>query len=123
MMTWTLTLPYTRPVLSLNDRSHWAKKAKQTREIREASHFLARANHLPHCERVTVQLHYRQRVRRRIDGENTAPFVKACVDGLRDAGVVDDDDTSRVTHLPLVIHPPIKGSSAGETWLVIEETT
>jgi hypothetical protein len=44
--------------------------------------------------------------------------VKAAVDGLRDAGVLDDDDTSRVTHLPVVILPPVPREPA-RLWLVV----
>ncbi len=34
---------------------------------------------------------------RRRDAHNTAPTVKACVDGLVDAGWFKDDDVSRVS--------------------------
>ena len=121
MTTWHLTLPFTRPPLSLNDRSHWAVKARTTREIRNATAVLARAKGVAHCARIAVELHYQQKVARPIDGENAYPTIKAAVDGLRDAGVVDDDDTTRVEHHGLVLHAPEPGQRHGLLWLVIKD--
>lgn len=40
---WTLNLPYQKPPLNMNQRLHWAKKAKLTKNVRSAAYFLARS--------------------------------------------------------------------------------
>lgn len=119
MTEWKLVLPYHRPPLNLNDRTHWAPQRAKARRLRHDVCLLARAQQMPPCDRVAVQLHYRQKVRRRIDGDNLVATVKPCVDGLRDAGVLVDDDTTRVVHLSPVVHPPIPGAHAGSVWLLV----
>jgi hypothetical protein len=96
------------------------KPAKRTREIRQAVALLAKTKpyRIPRLDRCTVQLEWRPRTAHRRDGDNTSPTIKAAVDGLRDAGVLDDDDTSRVTHLPVVILPPVPREPA-RLWLVV----
>ena len=108
--TWILELPYTKPPLSLNDRMHWAKRAKLARDLRGWTALAAVAKRVPHLDHVAVELHYHPRDRRRRDADNLYATVKPCVDGLRDAGVIDDDDTTRVTHLQPVIEPATGGA-------------
>lgn len=119
MTTHRLQLPITKP-LSLNERLHWAAKNQRTQEIRTAVAMLAMHGpyKIPHYERVTVQLEWRPRTAHKRDGDNLAPTIKAAVDGLRDAGVIEDDDTGRVTHLPLVLLPPVPREPA-RIWLVV----
>ena len=113
-----IDLPYTSPPLSLNDRLHWAAKARLVATVRTATHALARTAKVQHVERATVTLHYRQRARRAIDKDNLFATLKPCIDGLRDAGVLDEDDSTRVE--PRVeIHAPIKGQG-GALWLTVE---
>lgn len=118
---WHLTLPYTRPPLSLNDREHWGAKARTVKQVRHAVKLLARAKGLPRCERIAVELHYQQKVARAIDGDNLMATVKPCVDGLCDAGVLIDDDSSRVVHHSPVIHAPEAGQRHGLVWLVVSD--
>lgn len=120
---WHLTLPYTKPPLSLNDRSHWAAKARTTKAIRHAVTVLARAKRVPACDRIAVELHYQQKVARPVDGDNLIATVKPCVDGLRDAGVIADDDTSRVVHHNPVVHTPEPGQRHGLVWLVVRDVS
>ena len=119
--TWHLPLPYTRPPLSLNDRHHWASKARTTKAIRHAAATVARAKRVPACERIAVELHYQQKVARPIDGDNLMATVKPCVDGLRDAGVIPDDDSARVMHHSPVIHRPDPDQRHGLVWLVVRD--
>jgi crossover junction endodeoxyribonuclease RusA len=116
---YRILLPITKP-LSLNERLHWAAKNRRTQEIRRAVALLAQTKpyRIPHLDRCTVQLEYRQRVNRSIDGDNLFPTIKAAVDGLRDAHVIDDDDTTRVTHLPVVILPSVPREPA-RLWIVV----
>ena len=80
----------------MNDRGHWSTRYKLTRAWREASaaaaHGLGRSplkRGRGPCE-VRVQFPVRDPGRRR-DPHNTAPTVKAIVDGLVDASVWPDD--------------------------------
>lgn len=98
-----LTLPLPPAALSPNARGHWAAKARATKAYRHRAEMTARAN---------VPAHRRERWpaaevrwtwyfpdRRRRDPDNIAAACKALWDGLRDAGIIADDDR-------LVIHPP-----------------
>jgi crossover junction endodeoxyribonuclease RusA len=116
---YRILLPITKP-LSLNERLHWAAKNHRTQEIRRAVALLAKTKpyRIPHLDRCTVQLEWRPRTAHKRDGDNVTPTVKAAVDGLRDAQVIDDDDTSRVTHLPVVILPPVSREPA-RLWIVV----
>lgn len=89
--SWTLELPYQRLPLSLNQRLHWAEKARRTKEVRDAVIVLARQARIPKCERIVVELHYRPAVRRRRDTDNPVGTLKVCIDGLVSAGVIKDD--------------------------------
>lgn len=111
-----IDLPFTSPPLSLNDRHHWAKRNRLNRTVRDITHALARNQRLDPIEvPVVVTLHYRQRVKRRIDKDNLYATIKPAIDGLRDAGVLAEDDHTRVD--PRIdIHPPIPGQP-GAMWL------
>lgn len=114
----TLTLPWNAPPLSLNQRLHWAAKARLSRTVRDVTHARAKADKVPAFDvPVIVTLHYRQKVRRPIDKDNLYATVKPCLDGLRDAGVITEDTSAHVT--PLVeIHLPEPGQP-GALWLTI----
>ncbi|QLF83877.1 RusA-like resolvase [Gordonia phage Moosehead] len=124
MTTHIITLPWTKPPLSMNDRGHWRKKAAQTASVRGDCLALARHARLPrNCGHVHIRLHYRPRDNRHRDPINLAATQKALVDGLRDYGLVPDDDPRYVTdHMP-TIHPAEKGQG-GRLWLelTIQET-
>lgn len=104
-MSWSLRLPYSTPPLSLNDRRHWAAKARITREVRHATAVHAREQRIPRLEHARVQLLYIPRDKRRRDADNLVATLKPCLDGLRDAGVLEDDDASRVDIGVLVGEP------------------
>lgn len=100
-----LQLPFTAP-LSLNDRMHHWTRARLTKEWRDAAHVLARAAKIPPCERVRVTLIYTPRDRRRRDPLNLVLSLKACEDGIVDAGVVPDDTPQYVeSQMPLIDLP------------------
>ena len=80
--------------LSANMRfGHYAVRAKRVAALRARSKLLARAarlrpmNGLVHVSAVVIG-----RQNRRSDPNNAADATKAIVDGLRDAGVLVDDD-------------------------------
>lgn len=117
--TWDIRLPYTRPPLSLNDRMHWATKARLTKEIR-AYVREACTYRVPDLTRAHVVLHWVPRDRRRRDTDNPFPTLKAAIDGIRDAGVVPDDSSEYVTSA-VVLDPPQPKDP--HVYLVIEERT
>jgi crossover junction endodeoxyribonuclease RusA len=93
-----LTVPQVRNWLSANDREHPLKRARRVKEWRTAAGWLGRdvgAVETP----VHVTFVFKRRSSRRWDVENLAPTAKAIMDGLRDAGVLPEDDT---THIPVV---------------------
>lgn len=93
----TLTIPAPVQFLNANDRLSWQQKAKLTRQWRDAALLWARHDKLPKnlgLVKVDAQLHFTQTRRR--DAANWHPTVKACIDGLVDYGLIDDDDS---THL------------------------
>ncbi|MDH6499567.1 hypothetical protein [Streptomyces sp. SAI-149] len=89
-----VALPPRLTLLNANQRFHHHKRAEITRVLRRAAWAASRA--VPRLERVHIigVLHPEDRQRR--DPANWYPSFKACVDGLVDQGVLDDDDHTRV---------------------------
>lgn len=117
---WALRLPFERvsDVPSLNDRDHWAVKARKVKEWRRAAWLLARAERIPACERVLIELHYVPRTNQRRDADNLVAALKPLADGLVDAGVVPDDTFRWMERQFPVIHPA-RTLSPGETRFVL----
>lgn len=109
--TWEVRLPWTKPPLSLNDRGHWAVKAKRTREVRDAAHFavLFGDDHELRgivLDRASITLTYVPRDARRRDRTNLVATYKACVDGCIDAHVLPDDSPQYlIEHMPVILPP------------------
>lgn len=89
---WILELPFVHP-LNLNEhrRQHWARKRADIAAWRTATHWLARQQRIPPCQRIIVQLLYTPPDNRRRDPLNLVAALKPCEDGLVDAGVIPDD--------------------------------
>lgn len=98
-----ITLPIPDRRLSPNARTHWAAKAKLTREHRTRAMLLALAalpsTVQPKLTIATVQIDWYHRTAHRLDSTNAIGSCKAYEDGLTDAGIWHDD--SGVTHLPV----------------------
>ena len=116
---WRLDLPYTRPPLNLNDRSHYMVRSRKVRQLRGDVCTIARALRIPPLGRIRVELHYRPRDNRRRDSDNCVATLKPCLDGLRDAGVIPDDTPGCVSWSEPRIHPAVKGTPGG-LWLIVE---
>lgn len=102
--------------LSLNDRQHWAVKAKHVKPWREAALVLARQQRIPACSRIKVELHYVPAQERRRDPDNLIACLKPLVDGLVDAGIVPDDTDQYVERTFPIVHKaqatlPTRGDS------------
>ena len=89
----TITFQPPARLLNMNDRGHWAPRARLTRLWRERAYYatieqIPAPRALPPCV-VAIDLPVRDRRRR--DPANLTPVTKACVDGITDAGVWPDD--------------------------------
>jgi crossover junction endodeoxyribonuclease RusA len=80
--------------ISANDRLHWAEKARRTRVLRAHAHMLALNTDPLGTSHVAAFIGYPRNGR--ADPANAAPTCKALIDGLVDAGVWPDDDSTYV---------------------------
>lgn len=94
MQTWTLFVPVAQnEQINSNHRIHHHKRAGMTRVLRQRAHTLAEANNAPALlPRVEVNAHIIRPNNRKYDPGNLYPTAKAIVDGLVDAGLMEDDD-------------------------------
>lgn len=121
---WQVELPFTRP-LSLNHRTHYMVRAKATAEVRSAAAELIELAGVPTLTHLTACVVYSPRDSRRRDPINLIPTLKACEDGLVDAGVVPDDNPLYVQSvMPQIIEKNVYGPDllSGFLWFVIEES-
>lgn len=116
---YELELPYRSPPLQENHRHNRWAKAALVKQLRKDAWVLAKQARIGRHERVEVALHWRPGRRGRYDVENPTPTLKACADGLVDAGVTDDDDRTRMAKR-VVIHDPGKPA---RLWLVVTPLT
>lgn len=115
-----IDLPYAKPPLSMNDRQHWAVKARITAGVRASTARLAKVACVPTgLAHATVTLCYRPKANRKRDADNLVPVLKACCDGLVDHGLTDDDTPDLMTKAMPAIHPAVKGQPPA-LWLEIE---
>ena len=101
---WTITVPAPGPYMSMNDRDHWRTKAAKVKAWRvRSSHVAAHTVtttapgylcRLPPC---TITCAIDVPDKRRRDPHNYYPTIKACVDGMVDAGLWLDDTPEFVT--------------------------
>lgn len=80
--------------LSANDRLHWAQKAKRTRALREMGQRGAVV--VPDLDVTHVAAFIGYLRNGKADPANSAPTIKALIDGMVDAGVWVDDDSTHV---------------------------
>lgn len=92
-----------------NDHTHWRNRHALTATWREAAAWQARRLHIPSFGfgpvHITATIHRQDK--RRYDLDGMTPTVKACIDGLRDAGVLAEDDCEVIPQLTI---------RAGEPW-------
>lgn len=118
--SWTLTLPYDKPPLSLNSRMHFRKEAQWKRQIKDDVGWLARAAKLPRNElrRVLIQLVWTPSMKRDRDTDNPTATLKPAIDGLVRYGLVPDDNRD-VVESNCIIRSHVSGR--GKLELVITE--
>lgn len=93
MSEWEIVLPFVKPPLNSNriSRMHWSEKGRLTQQVRRATAALVRNAGIPPMARCEVGLVWVVTDKRRRDADNSVPTLKACCDGIVDAGVVRDD--------------------------------
>lgn len=125
--SYTITLPVGLRLLNANQRMHHKPKAKLTAAIRDAAMeavaedrtimaALAAAKPGPLFQRVHILGILRPATARRADPANWYPSFKAAVDGLVDAGLLDDDDHEHVVGPDMRLGQKVKG---GQLVLVV----
>jgi len=97
--TLVIDIPSTEWMTSNQRYGHWAQKAKRTKAIRSRTAWLARSQHLtvPTPTIVAVQVHYPRNGN--ADPSNSAPAVKAALDGITDSGAWPDDNSKHVVEV------------------------
>lgn len=97
-MVTVIEVPAPTRWINANDRSHWARRARLTKLWRNMTAARAREVHngppLPGLVRIECRVH--KTTNRPYDIENLSLTGKACVDGLRDAGVIAEDTIKHV---------------------------
>ena len=121
--TWTLPdLVGTR--LTSNHRPHWTARARITKEWREMGHKRALEARIPRLARARIDVQWLPPTRARHDPANAAPMIKALVDGIVAAGVLDDDDSAHLDgpHVTLGPLTPVGAHMRGTAALRVTVT-
>jgi crossover junction endodeoxyribonuclease RusA len=89
--------PLTMNKVTSMNRFSWAA---HTRTVRERWHWLAKAAKVPHLDSVSIVVEPLARTRASLqDAAGCAAEAKAAIDGIVDAGVLDDDSGQFVTSI------------------------
>ncbi|TYK45211.1 hypothetical protein [Actinomadura decatromicini] len=115
---WRVEMPPGQDLLNANDRIHWSKRNRITRQLRSDAHVMARYLKIPGLERARIDAIYEPPDSRRRDAGNWYPTYKALIDGFVDAGVFADDDHTRVDGPHMSIGAPFP---KGRVVLIITE--
>lgn len=123
--SWTVTIDAPASWLNANDR-YKRRPDKVIAAWRDAAALLARKGKLPKLGacRIVATLHFCD-LRRR-DAGNYYPTIKAAVDGLVNADVLDDDDDLHITELTIRRGeriPAPKWGTGGRLVLTVVEVT
>jgi len=115
--SWTITVSSAVPMLNLNQRMHWAKKAQLTKHWRALALTNAMVADLPrNLDRVHIVAHVTKPTNRQYDVHNLLPTLKAAVDGLVDYGLIPDDTNQ---HL---VGPDLRQGGKGDAAITITIT-
>jgi len=108
------------PSLNTERREHWSARASSTATWRQAFWALAKKQRIPTLGKVTISVEVESANRRLADCGACWPSIKGAVDGLVDAGVLDDDGPSHV--LAVTLHAP-RFTGRDALVLVLNEAT
>jgi len=111
LVQYRIALPAGTGLLSANQRLTRFPQAAMTKVIREAACLMTRHAKVPRLERVHVlYIVHPESLSRRRDPGNWAPSAKAAVDGIVDAGVLEDDNSTRLVGPDPRLGTPVKGT-------------
>ena len=99
MTTIRFPIGYDRPPLSLNDRSHWARKARTVAELRATSKLLTEyemKHRKPLRLPLRISLVWIVTDKRERDRDNRMATLKPCIDGVVDALGISDKHSNVV---------------------------
>jgi crossover junction endodeoxyribonuclease RusA len=88
--------------LNFERKMHHQTRADAVKQWRTDAYWEAKAARLPHLDRVSIVAQPFQHAHVLGDAGNHLPSVKACIDGLVDVGVLDDDGPEIVTALTML---------------------
>lgn len=97
---------------SQNDRTHWRKRAVAAKTNRETVAWLVRPKRVEFETPVRIVVTYYPADRRRRDPDGLAGVGKHFIDGLVDAGILEDDDSTRVRSVTYAIAPHVPDDPA-----------
>lgn len=122
--SWTITIPAPAKWLNSNDRGHRRYENPIVQAWKDAACIYARKARMPKLGAIHVEatLHFCDRRLR--DAPNYYPTIKAAIDGLVVADVLDDDNNLHVHSLLIRPGDPIakpKFGPAGQMVLTIRE--
>lgn len=120
MSTLTLTIPK-QLWLSANHRLHWAERARRTKSLRQMGYLTACAEKVPPMGLTAVTAFIAYPRNGKADPANSAPTVKALIDGMADAGVWPDDDSTHVLGPTFLRDPSTKEPGIYRVRLVLVE--
>lgn len=107
----TLRVPGKLWTVNAERRMHWSRRARLTKEMREAGWGIALAYKAPRLSKALVTVTPHQSKRGPLaDSHAFYPAVKACVDGLVDARVIPNDTQDC---LELVVKPNVRDEWEG----------
>lgn len=116
----TVTIPAPGPWLAANAHKHWRHRHGLTTLWRDAA--TVHANRAePVASPFVVTATIWRTDRRRYDLDGIAVTVKACIDGIKAAGVIEDDDVRHMASLVLVHGGVAKGEP--RVVLTVDEVT
>ena len=104
-MTTDLFIPRVAAWLTTNSRDHWSVKNARTQTWRRATWALAKTLK-PISGKVAITATIHKTTRARYDLDEHMPTIKACIDGLRDAGIIAEDHTGVIPELTLRVGEP-----------------
>ncbi|MDQ0735154.1 hypothetical protein [Arthrobacter agilis] len=114
---WTLEVPAPAAWISMNDRSHWATRARLTKAWRHSAHVYARLARLPKgLGPVHITAAVIKSTGRAYDAHNLTPTAKAVIDGLVDYGLTPDDTNAHV------VGPDMREGGTGRAGLLLTIT-
>lgn len=124
---YSLTIPKKNlEWITANQRLFWRVRSTRTKAWRTTTATIARTSGIPRMERAWIVAELSFGDSRRRDPNNWNPTVKACVDGLVDAGMFPDDDHKHITGPDLRFGDVVKRGSEyvrlliypteGKTW-------